>query len=124
MLTAKAAEPIVKDLNLIASNTKEAVTITGNLDDPTVCMLRLTTYTTSAISKVTGTVTCDGCGGPLAGVSVTVVGTMVGVTTDTNGKYEINCPEDSWLEFSFLGHETLIIKRNGRTNIDVKMWES
>ena len=124
MLTAMSAEPIVKDLNLIASTTKEAVTITGNLDNLTVYMLRLTTttYTTSESSKVTGTVTCDDCG-PMSGVNVIVKGTQIGTTTNAAGYYEITCPSYSILEFSHLGHEKLAIERNGRSVINVEMWE-
>ena len=58
-------------------------------------------------SKVTGKVTDAITGQPLTGVNVIVQGTTIGVTTDTNGAYSIEVPnENAVLAFSFIGYVT------------------
>lgn len=55
---------------------------------------------------VTGTVT-DEMGEPLIGVSVTIPGMNVGVTTDIDGNYTIVLPADAnLLSFSYVGYQT------------------
>ena len=55
---------------------------------------------------VTGTVTSSEDNLPMVGVTVLVKGTTVGVVTDTNGRYQINAPEGSALEFRYVGMKT------------------
>ncbi len=60
----------------------------------------------SAQTKIiTGTVTSAVSGeGVIAGVTVQVKGTTIGITTDLNGKYAITVPQDATtLVFSYLG---------------------
>ena len=71
-----------------------------------------------AQNTVTGTVT-DESGQPLAGASVLVAGTTVGVNTDLDGNYSVNVPKDGVLVFSFIGFEEQRITPNGRKNINV-----
>src|SRR5688572_22180083 len=53
--------------------------------------------------RVSGTVK-DNKGAALTGVSVTLKGSITGVTTDANGQYAINVPsKQSVLVFSFVG---------------------
>lgn len=68
-------------------------------------VLMLTSVVSVAQSlTVTGTVT-DAAGQPLVGVSVTVQGTTVGVSTDATGKYSIKVPSaQSVLNFNYLGY--------------------
>ncbi len=56
-------------------------------------------------NQVNGTV-MDTDGNPLIGVNVVVVGTNTGVITDINGNYSINVPDDSMVEFSYVGFKT------------------
>jgi TonB-linked SusC/RagA family outer membrane protein len=54
--------------------------------------------------RVSGTVK-DNKGAPLVGVSVTLKGSITGVTTDANGQYAISVPsKQSVLVFSFVGY--------------------
>jgi len=54
--------------------------------------------------RVTGTVK-DNKGAALAGVSITLKGSITGVTTDANGQYTISVPsKQSVLVFSFVGY--------------------
>ncbi len=55
---------------------------------------------------VTGTVTGSEDNQPIIGVTVLVKGTTVGVITDVNGKYQINAPSGSTLEFRYVGMKT------------------
>lgn len=54
-----------------------------------------------AQNTVTGTVT-DESGQPLAGASVLVAGTTVGVNTDLEGNYSVTVPKNGILVFSFI----------------------
>lgn len=72
---------------------------------------------------VTGTVTDSTDGDePMMGVSVTLKGKTVGVTTDLDGKYSIDVPNDnSVLVFAMVGMQTQSIKVGSQTVINVSM---
>ncbi|MDX2247718.1 MAG: SusC/RagA family TonB-linked outer membrane protein [Bacteroidia bacterium] len=70
---------------------------------------------------VSGTVTSNADGSPLAGATVLVEGTTVGAFTDANGKYSLNAGSDANLIFSFVGFARQTIAVGGRTVIDVVM---
>jgi len=70
---------------------------------------------------VTGTV-ADESGQALPGVAVQIKGTTIGVTTNVDGKYEIQVSGDNqYLMFSFLGMKTTEVEIAGKTVIDVTM---
>ena len=62
---------------------------------------------------------------PMAGVLVLVKGTTRGVTTGIEGEYELQLqPQDSILEFSFLGYKTRQLKiTRPRSIVNVNMTE-
>lgn len=71
-------------------------------------------YDVMAQSKsVSGTV-IDETGAPMIGLTVIITGTTDGVTTDIDGKYQINVSGNESLTFSYLGYETQVIDVNGR----------
>lgn len=76
-----------------------------------------------AQTVVTGTVTSSVKeDGPIPGVSVVVKGTTIGTSTDLDGKYFINVPDNNAiLLFSFVGFADQEIPMNGRTTIDVTL---
>ena len=78
-----------------------------------------------AQTKVTGTVTgSDGV--PLPGVSVVIKGTTRGVSTDFDGKYELQAAANETIEYSFLGYSTLqrkVTKASGTLTLDVVLQE-
>ena len=75
----------------------------------------------NAIS-VSGMVTSGDDNQPMPGVNILVKGTSIGTSTDANGKYTINTPnENDVLIFSFLGFTTQEIPVNGKSTIDVSM---
>jgi Ca-activated chloride channel family protein len=73
---------------------------------------------------ITGKVT-DDQGTPLSGVNVTVKKTSNGTVTNINGAYRISVrPEDKILVFSYVGFETKEVSINGRTIINVKLFQA
>ena len=71
--------------------------------------------------EVTGRVTDAETGEPLPGVNIAVQGTTTGTTTDMDGEYSIEAPEDATLAFSFVGYKRKKIEVNNRKNIDVSL---
>ena len=65
----------------------------------------------------------DEQGLPMPSVSVSLVGTTQGTTTDVNGSYKINAPENATLVFSFLGYEKKTVKVTGSWDGNVTMTE-
>ncbi|HZK97150.1 MAG TPA: TonB-dependent receptor [Prolixibacteraceae bacterium] len=73
--------------------------------------------------KITGKVT-DQTGVSLPGVSIVVKGTSTGVVTDNNGNYSLsNIPENSTLQFSFVGMKSQEIAVGSKTTINVTLAE-
>jgi TonB-linked SusC/RagA family outer membrane protein len=73
--------------------------------------------------KVSGKVT-DSSGSPLPGVSVVVKGTTNGTIADNNGNYSLsNVPENSVLQFSFVGMKMQQIAVGSKTTINVTLTE-
>jgi TonB-linked SusC/RagA family outer membrane protein len=71
--------------------------------------------------SVSGKVT-DSTGTGLPGVSVVVKGTTIGVMTDMDGKYTLSkVPENSILQFSFVGMKIQEIVVSGKSTINVTM---
>ncbi len=83
-------------------------------------------YTLSAqqqTREVTGTVT-DQIGNPVAGVTIMVKGTTIGVLTSVDGKYSLrNIPPNSVLVFSFIGFLPQEVPLTTQTRIDITLLE-
>lgn len=75
-----------------------------------------------AQKTITGTVTSAEDGTPLIGVTVIIKGTTIGTTTDLDGKYSIEVPDDTEaLLFSYVGMSTQEIAIGNRTVINVEL---
>lgn len=71
---------------------------------------------------VSGTVLDGDSKSPLPGVNVVIKGTSNGTTTDGDGKYSLNVPDEGGvLVFSFIGYTTQEVIIDNRTVIDVDM---
>ena len=70
---------------------------------------------------VSGKVTDSADGNPVPFASVHLEGTMVGVSTDSQGHYTITIPEDGILVFSSIGYKTMEVAVEGRKTLDVKL---
>ena len=75
-----------------------------------------------AKAQVTGVVR-DAAGNPMIGVTVTVKGTLVGVSTGVDGSYTIPADKDAMLLFSYIGYRNQEEPVGQRTQIDVTMQE-
>lgn len=70
--------------------------------------------------KVSGKVV-DENGEGLPGATVLVKGTILGTTTDMDGAFSLEVPEDAVISISFIGYAVQEIPVNGRTFLDVKL---
>lgn len=105
---------IVKHL---LKRTKPLIVALAIIMGPFDCML-LAQYQLT----VQGKVTSEDDGAPLPGVSVIVKGTSIGTTTDTNGAYRIEVPEqNSVLVFSFIGYMTKESTVGTQTTLDIAL---
>lgn len=78
----------------------------------------------SQTKTISGLVT-DESNSPLPGVSVLVVGTNIGVTTDFDGNFTIqDVSASNELEVSYIGMETQVIKVGNQSSISVALKES
>lgn len=64
----------------------------------------------------------DQSGSPLPGVTIIIVGTTTGTTSDVDGFYRIQT-NGMPVKFSFVGYKDIMETTDGRTNIDVIMLE-
>ncbi len=90
-----------------------------------VAMASLLLFSSTAFAqqRVTGRVT-DPNTQPLAGVSVVVMGTTLGATTDAGGNFAVTVPENRKnLVFSFLGYKSDTINIANRTILKVTLHE-
>lgn len=91
----------------------------------TICALFSVSLMAQNKVQVTGVVTGND-GLPLPGVGVVVKGTTHGVSTDFDGKYEIQVEANQLLEFSSLGYSTQtkkVDKQKGTLKLDVVLKE-
>lgn len=71
---------------------------------------------------VRGRVVSEEDGSPLPGVNVIVKGTSIGTVTDMDGNYELRCPANGTLVFSFIGFQTqeALISHKGTINVTLQ----
>ena len=86
----------------------------------------LVLFTSSGVTAqnsiaVSGTVTSSADGSALPGLSIVVKGTTTGTTTNADGKYTINVPDNGTLLFSFIGFTPQEVAVDGRNTIDITM---
>jgi len=74
--------------------------------------------------KITGVVKDSKTGEPIPAANIVVEGSMVGTSTDADGKFSLNVNSpQSVLIVSYVGYKSLRIPLNGRTQIDVFLEE-
>jgi TonB-linked SusC/RagA family outer membrane protein len=71
---------------------------------------------------ISGTVK-DALGGALPGASVRVKGTGIGTSTDINGKFALNAPENAILVVSYAGFQTKEVPIGSQTTINIVLTE-
>ena len=55
--------------------------------------------------QISGTV-IDGTGEPIIGANVSIPGTSTGTTTDMDGKFTLEVPDNATIEISYIGYIT------------------
>lgn len=70
---------------------------------------------------VTGKVVSDDDGSPLPGVNVLVKGTSIGTVTGHDGKFQLSCPANATLVFSFIGLVTQGVPINNQSSMNVRL---
>ena len=87
---------------------------------PLMLFLLLTSSFVVAQTKISGVIK-DANGLTVPGANIAVVGANKVVSTDIDGKYEIDAPSTATLTFSFIGFDTQKIAVKGRTKINVTL---
>ncbi|WP_267293723.1 SusC/RagA family TonB-linked outer membrane protein [Parachryseolinea silvisoli] len=70
---------------------------------------------------ITGQVTDAATGESMPGVNVIVKGTSIGTSTDVDGRYTLNVPDDGIVQFTFIGYSTVEVVAGTKTTIDVQL---
>lgn len=72
--------------------------------------------------QITGTVTDQSDGSPIAGVNIVVKGTGIGTATDGDGRFTLSVPSTSnTLIFTFLGYATQEVLVAGINSVNVAL---
>ncbi|MFA5444898.1 MAG: carboxypeptidase-like regulatory domain-containing protein, partial [Bacteroidales bacterium] len=71
--------------------------------------------------EISGTVKEAGTDEPLIGVTILVVGTDRGTTTDIDGKFSLNVPQNSTLRISYIGFTAQEILVTEQTTLDINL---
>lgn len=108
---------IGKATNLKFRRVNETIHVSRSTDDN----VKVLEYDgTLADVDISGKVT-DENGEGLPGASVIEKGTTNGTTTDLNGLYKLNLPENATIVVSFVGYRTMEIPLAGQSTIDIRM---
>jgi len=117
---------IGKILDMIFAGTDVNYTVKGRqivLKTPESNNIAGTFFVGQQQKTVTGKVT-DSSGGSLPGVSVVVKGTIMGTITDFDGNYSLtNIPENTTLQFSFVGMKRQEVTIGTKTKINIVLAE-
>jgi TonB-dependent starch-binding outer membrane protein SusC len=115
----QALNEILKDQGLDYSLVNNTIVI--KVKEPTDPKQSDPNETLQTTIDVSGRVT-DADGNVLAGASVKVKGTTTGTTTDANGVFVLKgIDENATLEISYAEYETVVVKVNKRSSINVEL---
>lgn len=78
--------------------------------------------TQQANRKITGVIT-DPLGSPIIGANIIVKGSTLGTITDLDGKYSIEASDNSILQISYIGYNTLEIPVTNQSVLNIKLQE-
>jgi len=70
---------------------------------------------------LTGSVTDSASGSPLEGVTIQVKGTATGTTTDAEGRFSLEVPDNAVLVISYLGYTQRQIRVNGKKVLSIAL---
>lgn len=116
---SSALEILFNDQPLAYSIENKTIVISEKLSEKSRKDLNKTNF---MLMDVRGKVV-DSNGETLPGVSVRVKGTAVGTTTDMQGNFSINAPDNSTLIFSYIGYVSQEVSVNNRSSINITLVE-
>lgn len=90
---------------------------------PLILFLLLTSNFITAQVKISGVVS-DDKGMTIPGANITVVGSKATASSDFDGKYSIDAPENGTLVVSFIGFDSQKVAIAGRTKINISLKSS
>ncbi len=73
------------------------------------------------MKDIHGIVKDSATGKPLGGVTIRVKGSTTGTTTDQNGQFTLNVPDDAVLEVSYLGYQSRSIPVDGKSVFNISL---
>ncbi|WP_421944961.1 SusC/RagA family TonB-linked outer membrane protein [Pedobacter sp.] len=118
--------PVNKDVSITVSNTLVTEVLSTILNRTnlkySVSDGGLIVISRNKEVPISGTVK-DALGGSLPGATVRVKGTAIGVSTDVNGKFALNAPENAVLVVSYAGFQTKEVSIGNQTSIDIVLAE-
>ncbi|WP_225872253.1 SusC/RagA family TonB-linked outer membrane protein [Pedobacter frigidisoli] len=118
--------PVNKDVSITVTNTLVTDVLAAILNRTnlkyTISDGGLIVISRNKEVPISGTVK-DALGGALPGASVRVKGTGIGTSTDINGKFALNAPENAVLVISYAGFQTKEISIGIQTTIEVVLAE-
>ena len=88
-----------------------------------VIVIKLIEYQESELRNIVKGQVKDSRGETLPGVSVRVKGTNIGATTDAQGNFNVNSPENGVLVLSYVGYISQEVSLNGRSEINIVLLE-
>ncbi len=115
-----------KPLSAVLNEALKGSSIEYQLSGTNIILTKsVSTPAESAPKHLTGQV-LDENGAPVLGATIIVVGTTIGTSTDTDGRYTLTIPAseaDPQLGVNYLGYEPMTIAVGTRTTIDIELVE-
>ncbi|WP_439487194.1 SusC/RagA family TonB-linked outer membrane protein [Algoriphagus sp.] len=119
-------ETLYDVLTSVSSQTKlNFVQVNENIHvkEPQVNVIENSVKIKAPADIVVQGVVLDETNQPLPGVTIVIKGTTLGTTTDLDGSYSLQAPEDAVLVFSFVGFTSQEINVGNRSTIDIILME-
>lgn len=113
-------EALRKVLDLCFAGQRLGYTINGNI---IIVQPKTPPSPAPPVPPVTvkGRVVDSATGAPLGGVTIQVQGSTIGATTDNNGDFTLEAPDDAVLLVSYLGYNRQRIPLQGRSTLQIRM---
>ena len=91
-----------------------------------ICLLIITCFCSATVfaqlqQKITGVILDSATSAPLAGVSITVVGTTNGTASGADGSFTITAPKNASVQFSYVGYNDQVVYVSALGNGIVRM---
>jgi len=115
---------IVSQKQLIENGTSQGGVATNQHNDTTKAGYTSTKAVKNTVNdKIIKGKVVNSLGNPMDIVNVNLKGSKAVTTTDVNGEYAINVPDDGTLVFNYIGYATQEIPISGKSIVNVKLLE-